>query len=150
MRYSILVVDDESLIARNIAKSIEQVNSSFQVVAMCANGVEAIDYIKNNDVNVVFTDIRMPEMDGLELAEYISGHYPYIECIIVSGYNDFEYAKSAISYNVKNYLLKPVNKEELRKCLSDIERHLRASFTNLENIVFQEKKKKRRKKSYLW
>lgn len=140
MKYSVLVVDDESLIAENIAKSIERMNSSFQIAAVCTNGMEAIDFIKNNDINVVFTDIRMPEMDGLELAEYISEHNPYIECIIVSGYSDFEYAKAAINYNVKNYLLKPVNKEELSKCLSDIERHLNAAFTNLENIDLQDKK----------
>lgn len=140
MKYSVLVVDDESLIAKNIARSIEQLNPSFQIAAICTNGAEAIEYIKAHEVNVVFTDIRMPETDGLELAEFIYDHYPYIKCIIVSGYDDFEYAKSAMHYNVKNYLLKPINKEELSKCLSVLERHLHASFSDLENISFQDKK----------
>lgn len=143
MKYAVLVVDDEKLIARNIAKSIEQMNSSFQVMAICANGEEAMACIEEKEINAVFTDIRMPEMDGLELARLISEKYPYIECVIVSGYGDFEYAKSAIAYRVRNYLLKPINKEELRKCLSDIERRLNAAFPNLENIPFQDKKEKK-------
>lgn len=143
MKYAVLVVDDEKLIAKNIAKSIEQVNDSFQVVSICSDGVDAVEYIKNNDINVVFTDIRMPEMDGLALARFISEKYPYIECIIVSGYDDFEYAKSAITCQVKNYLLKPINKEELRKCLSDIERRFHASFINLDRISSEDRKGKK-------
>lgn len=143
MRYSVLVVDDEKLIAKNIAKLIERINPSFQVAAICTNGEDAIECIKSSDINVVFTDIRMPELDGLELARFIFEKYPYIECIIVSGYNDFEYAKSAIAYSVKNYLLKPINKEELEKCLSDIERRLNASFLNLESVTLQDKKGKK-------
>lgn len=85
----------------------------------------------------------MPEMDGLELARFLSEKYPYIECIIVSGYADFEYAKSAIAYHVKNYLLKPINKEELSKCLSDIERHLLASFSKIKEASLQEQKGKK-------
>ena len=134
MRYAVLVVDDERLIAGNIAKSIEKVNPSFKAVAVCTNGAEAIEYLKQYDINVIFTDIRMPEMDGLELAKYLSEYYPYIECIIVSGYDDFKYAQTAIAYNVKNYLLKPVNKDELKKCLSDTERRLNAKISQLEGV----------------
>ncbi len=141
MKYSVLVVDDEELIAKNIAKSIERINPSFQVVAICTTGMEAVEYIREHDINAVFTDIRMPEMDGLELARLISEKHPYIECIIISGYDDFEYARSALIYQVKNYLLKPVNKEELEKCLSDIERHLQASFAHFNEASFQEKEK---------
>ncbi len=143
MKYTVLVADDEKIIAKNIARLIEQMNPAFQVTAICTNGEDAIECIKNGNINVVFTDIRMPEPDGLELARFIFEKYPYIECIIVSGYNDFEYAKSAINYRVKDYLLKPINKEELSKCLSDIERRLNASFFNLENVSLQDKKEKK-------
>lgn len=68
MEYSVLVVDDETLIAKNIAKSIERINPSFHVASICTNGEEAAEYIKGHNVDVVFTDIRMPEMDGLGLA----------------------------------------------------------------------------------
>lgn len=142
MEYSVLVVDDETLIAKNIAKSIERINPSFHVVSICTNGEEAVEYIKEHNIDVVFTDIRMPEMDGLGLAAFLSENYPYIECVIISGYDDFEYARSALIYHVKNYLLKPVNKEELKTCLLAIERHIQASFSNFQETSFQEKEKK--------
>ncbi len=133
MKYSVLVVDDERLIAKNIAKSIEQIFPDFHVEKICYDGGEAMEYIKSNHVHVVFTDIRMPEVDGLELAKFISENYPYIECVIISGYNDFEYAKSALSYQVKEYLLKPVNKNELSQCLHNIEKHFLASMSDLKS-----------------
>lgn len=139
MKYRVLVADDEKLIAKNIAKSIEQINPCFEIAAICTDGKEALEYIAENPVHVVFTDIRMPEMDGLELAKHLFLDHPYIQCVIISGYNDFDYARSAISYQVKNYLLKPINKEELRKCLSEIETHLHTALTDLETVATQEK-----------
>ena len=139
MKYRVLVADDEKLIAKNIAKSIEQLNPSFEISAICTDGKGALAYIAEHPVHVVFTDIRMPEMDGLELAKHIFFDYPYIQCVIISGYNDFDYARSAISYQVKNYLLKPINKEELRQSLSEIEAHLHTIFDDLETVSVQEK-----------
>lgn len=139
MKYRVLVADDEMIIAKNIAKSIEQLNPCFEVVSICTDGLEAWRYLIENPVHVVFTDICMPEMDGLDLAKNIFLDYPYVQCVIISGYNDFEYARSAISYQVKNYLLKPINKEELRKCLSDIEARLHTTLADLETIPTQEK-----------
>ena len=139
MKYRVLVADDEKLIAKNIAKSIEQLNPCFEVVSICTDGKEALDYLSEHPIHVVFTDIRMPEMDGLELAKQIFSNHPYIQCVIISGYNDFDYARSAISYQVKNYLLKPIDKEELRKCLTDIETHLHTAFADLETVSSQEK-----------
>ena len=71
MKYRVLVADDEKLIAKNIAKSIEQINPCFEIAAICTDGKEALEYIAENPVHVVFTDIRMPEMDGLELAKHL-------------------------------------------------------------------------------
>ena len=139
MKYRVLVADDEKLIAKNIAKSIEQINPCFEVVSICTDGREALQYLIQNPVHVVFTDIRMPEMDGLDLAKQIFLDYPYIQCVIISGYNDFDYARTAISYQVKNYLLKPINKEELRKCLSELEKHLHTALADLDTVTTQEK-----------
>ncbi len=77
----------------------------------------------------------MPEMDGLELVKNISANYPFITCVIVSGYNDFEYAKTAMECDVKNYILKPVNRDELSKCLAKIETAILSKYPGLEKTV---------------
>ena len=135
MKYTVLVVDDETLIARNIKRSIERENPHFEVVEICSTGLEALEFIKNNPPQVVFTDIRMPEMDGLELARNISANYPFITCVIVSGFNDFEYAKTAMECNVQHYILKPINKDELNNCLSKIETAILSKYPDLKNAM---------------
>jgi two-component system response regulator YesN len=127
MKYSVLVVEDESLIANNIAKKIQQLNPSFEVVGIASNGLEGLKFTEDYLPNVIFTDIRMPEMDGLQLAKQVHEKYPFILFVIISGYNDFEYAKEAMRYEVSNYLLKPVNYDELAKTLSALETKLLSS-----------------------
>lgn len=124
MKFSVLVIEDESLIAKNIAKKIEELNPSFLVAAIASNGLEGLKLAEEYLPNVIFTDIRMPVMDGLELVKQIHERYPFILSVIISGYSDFEYAKEALRYEVSNYLLKPVNYEELRKTLSVLETKL--------------------------
>lgn len=140
MKYQVIVVDDESLIARNIAKNIERANPAFEVIKTFSYASEALNYIRSAPPHLVFTDIRMPEMDGIALTKYLSEEFPFIECVIVSGYNDFDYAKSAMKNQVKDYLLKPIDKEELRVCLAAIETRLKASHNTLVNLNVQDKK----------
>lgn len=139
MKYQVIVVDDESLIARNIAKNIERVNPAFEVTKTFSYGTEALEYIRSAPPHLVFTDIRMPEMDGIALAKQLYEEFPFIECVIVSGYSDFNYAKSALKYRVKDYLLKPIDREELRICLSAIETRLNANHNDLVNLNEQDK-----------
>ena len=139
MKYQVIVVDDESLIARNIAKNIERINPAFEVIKTFSYGTEALEYIRTAPPHLVFTDIRMPEMDGIALTKHLSEEFPFIECVIVSGYSDFNYAKSALKYHVKDYLLKPIDKEELRICLSSIETRLKANHNALVNMNEQGK-----------
>ena len=143
-KFSVLVVEDEKLIARNISSSIQRVNSSFEVVAVASNGEEALSITEDLLPNVVFTDIRMPVLDGLELARRLHQKYDFILCVILSGHNDFSYAQEAIQYQVTDYLLKPVNDEELKSVLQKIEKYLLASQEELEtnkNTSFQKPEK---------
>ena len=120
-KYRVIVVEDENLIAKNIAKHIESENSGFKVTGIYSNGEDALEAIKNQPPSVVFTDISMPVMNGLELAAKIHETMKYVKCVIITGYAEFEYVKEALHYGVEDYLLKPVDPEELRKLLKKIE-----------------------------
>lgn len=115
-----IVVEDEVLLMRNIEKKIKQADDAFEVIGCAYDGAEALKLIEKNVPDVVFTDIRMPIMDGLRLTEILKERYPQIYVVIVSGYDDFEYARKAIIYGVSNYLLKPVRAEELKETLEKL------------------------------
>jgi YesN/AraC family two-component response regulator len=119
--FSVVVVEDEKLIAKNIAKNIELANKNFKVISIQNNGEDALNYIKDHTPNVIFTDIQMPVMDGIELIKQISEYNNYIKCVLLSGHDDFSYAKSAIDYGAFGYLLKPVNLDELTTLLKKLE-----------------------------
>ena len=132
-KYRVLVVEDENIIAKNIAKHIEAENQNFSVVGIYQNGEDAFNAVKEELPDVVFTDISMPVMTGLELASKIHEYYSHIKCVILTGYADFEYAKEALHYDVEDYLLKPLNKEELSKVLKRLELSLPAITGDVKN-----------------
>lgn len=120
----ILVVDDEPLMRTWLSKSIPKHSTCFDVPNTAQDGIEAIDYLKQAAYDVVITDIKMPGMDGLSLAKFIQENYPDTVVIIISGFNDFAYARKAIQYGVKDYLLKPLVDDDLIKLLNDISKRL--------------------------
>lgn len=120
-RYPVIIVEDENLIAKNIAKHIEAENPNFKVVGIYSNGEDALNAIREQPPAVVFTDISMPVMTGLELAAEIYRTMSHIKCVIITGYADFEFARQAMHYDVKDYLLKPLDKEELHQVLKNLE-----------------------------
>jgi two-component system response regulator YesN len=111
--FKIMIVDDEIIIRRGIITSIDWAKYDIEIVEEAKNGQDALDKLANNPVDVVLTDIRMPVMSGIELATRIKQHYPDIEIVVFSGYEDFQYAKQAMRIGVQHYLLKPVIAEEL-------------------------------------
>lgn len=115
--YSLIIVDDETITQMAISGFIQRSQLGFSVDGTFSNGMDAMNYIQSHSVNVVITDIRMPKMDGLELAQYIYENHPGITVIIISGYGEFEYARKAICYGVASYLLKPLDFEELSSTL---------------------------------
>ena len=119
--FPVIIVEDENLIAKNIAKHIEAENSKFKVVGIYSNGEDALNAIKEQPPAVVFTDISMPVMSGLELAAEINRTMSHIKCVIITGYADFEFAKQAMHYEVNDYLLKPLDTEELHLVLKNLE-----------------------------
>jgi len=119
-RYSVVVVEDEPLILRSIKRSIEEAHSGFRIVGEATNGEDALSILEHTIADVVFTDIRMPVMDGLAFIERLLLRGNPTKIVILSGYKEFEYAKKAVRFGVEEYLLKPVSSEELSALLSRI------------------------------
>ena len=94
--YRILIVDDEALVRRGIKKSINWNELDIEMVAEAENGVEALEQVLENVPDIILLDICMPKMDGLEFASIIKQKYPQIRIVIITGFDDFEYARSAL------------------------------------------------------
>lgn len=131
--YQLFVVEDELLIRQNIRSMIENLSGPYVCCGEAADGEIALSMMQDIMPDILITDIRMPFLDGFELIRHARETMPWLKVIIISGYDDFDYAKRAISLNVDGYLLKPVKaaelKAELDKAAADIEkRRTEASF----------------------
>ncbi|MFT8352232.1 response regulator transcription factor [Clostridium saccharoperbutylacetonicum] len=118
--YKIIVVEDEPIIRQNIIKKINSLSIPFELVGEAGNGETAISLVEQLYPSLVITDIKMPQCDGLELIKYLHKNHPHIKSIILSGYNDFKYAQTALKYGVKDFLLKPIKLVELSTALQNI------------------------------
>lgn len=118
--YKVLIVDDEKNIRERLVTLFPWHEAGFQVVGSACDGREALERIEQHNPHVVLTDIRMPEMNGLELAQTVQETYPNMKVLILSAYDDFKYAQDAIRFGVKGYLLKPVMKEEIMGVMHDL------------------------------
>ncbi len=119
-----IVVEDELKIGTYIKHKIEYLDSSISIAGVAENGREALKLIEQFEPQVVFTDISMPVMDGLELSRIIRNTYPGLIVVIISGYSDFTYAQKAMQYGVFNYILKPLEDEKLSDVLLEIKKSL--------------------------
>jgi len=118
--YSVLITEDESLIRNGLKVLIPWEKYGFVVAALAENGDKALEMMKTQHFNVVITDVRMPRMDGLELIRTMHERKISSEVIIISGYRNFEYARTAIEFGVRNYLLKPISTAALINTLASI------------------------------
>lgn len=130
--YKVAVADDESMIRRGICNFIDWKRMGYQIVADFEDGKELLEYVRHHEVDVVMTDIRMAEVGGLEVAKEISENEWNIKVVIISGYKEFEYARQALTYNVANYILKPIQIDEIEKTFSQIYNQLQQE-ENVEN-----------------
>ncbi len=113
----VIIVDDEIWVAEVIKNIVDWSDYGFEIVGICTDSQEAIELIKKVHPSIVFTDIRMPGKTGLELLYEIPQESPQTLCAVISGFSDFEYAKTALTYGAIGYLLKPISKEELVEVL---------------------------------
>ena len=121
MNLKVMLVDDEQIITTGLQKLIDWEAEGYEIVKTARNGVEAIKYLEKEKVDLIITDIRMPEMDGLEMIKNIkekSLSEAYI--ILLSGYSDFGFAKQAIKYGCSDYILKPIQEKVLVDSLRSV------------------------------
>ena len=133
--YKILIVDDESEVRECIIKKIDWKSIEFEVIGEAENGVEALEIIGNENPDLAIIDIEMPYMNGIELAEIVVRDYPALKLIILSGYEEFEYAQKAIKLNVLEYVLKPISAFELIELLKKTKIKLDEEKNNKNDLI---------------
>lgn len=123
----IIVADDEYFARKAIVKMLGKIMPEAELCLEAETGQEIIDYMEEHVADVVFTDIRMPEKDGLEVAEYVQKTSAGTSVVIISGFADFSYASAAIRFGVEDYLTKPVQKDKLEETLKRLQDRRKAA-----------------------
>lgn len=122
--YKLFLVEDEIVTREGIRDSVDWESAGFQFVGDAPDGEAALPLIIEQHPDIVITDIKMPFMDGLELTRILKEQLPEIRVIILSGHDEFEFAKKAIPLEVSEYLLKPITREELLAALQSVARQI--------------------------
>lgn len=123
--YKLIIVEDENIVRSGLEHGTDWASLGFEVAGTAVNGIEALKLVEQCKPDVVLTDIRMPDMDGIELMRILRHQYTDIEIVILSGYSDFEYARSAVKYNAYEYLTKPIDDNEFTKTFLSIRQKIR-------------------------
>ncbi|MCU6747134.1 MULTISPECIES: response regulator transcription factor [Lachnospiraceae] len=109
----IVFVDDDAIIRRGIEAKIDWKANGWELIYTARDAMEALDFIKDNQPDIILTDIKMPGMNGIEMATIAKDYYPNIKFIFISGFKDFEYAQQVLKLNAVDYLTKPVDHDQL-------------------------------------
>lgn len=132
--YRVLLVDDEEDIREGISRKMDWLGLGFSLVGEAANGQDALELAESLRPDVILTDIKMPFMDGLELCRILTDRLPAARFVVFSGFDAFEYAKQAIQMNVVEYILKPINADELSAVLRRLKDQLDREWAERRNV----------------
>lgn len=137
--YSIMIVEDEHLVRQGIASLVDYEQFGMQVIAQAENGREAWQKFQENPADILLTDINMPQMNGLELAKLVRDQAPKCHIVFLTGYDDFDYARTAIKLGVDDYLLKPFSKDDVEEMLAKLQTKLdkERKKAQIQNLVDQ-------------
>ncbi len=131
----VFLADDEIVVREGIRESFPWDDTPYTLVGEAPDGEMALPIIRDTNPDIVITDIKMPFMDGIELCRVLKAQMPWIGIIVLSGYDEFEYARQCIQLGVREYLLKPINAEELRAVLDKVSAQLDTERKMLEHAV---------------
>lgn len=135
--YKVVVVDDEIMAVKAICRILEKDCPEFEVVGTAGNGKEALELIGEIVPDLVLTDVEMPLMSGLELVHHISVKMPELCFVIISGYQDFEYARDAFRSGVLDYLTKPIVPSQMLRTMKNVEEKLKRIYYDRKIGVFR-------------
>jgi two-component system, response regulator YesN len=143
--YTFLMVDDEEIIRRGFSERVAWADYGFTFLEPCRNGTDAIAAVTALQPDVVLTDINMPGVNGLEVCAFVAENYPATTLVILSGYDEFEYAQKALSFKVFDYILKPVNVKKMGDLLTRLKDHLdtESSFRNSVELLSRQAEQSR-------
>jgi len=122
--YKVMIIDDEEALRKLLKCTIKWEEKGLQVVGEAASGSEAINIIDDLRPDIVFVDIRMPFMDGIEFSRVAIERYKHLKILILTAFDDFQYAKECIGIGVTEYLLKPIVREDIHLALDKVIRKL--------------------------
>lgn len=122
--YRVLLVDDEPFVVEGMKTAIDWSGFNFEICCSTTDPLLALNYLEHNSVDLLITDISMPQMNGLELIQRVRKINSLISILVLSAYDNFEYVRTAMSHGAENYLLKPLNPDELGESISNIVSHI--------------------------
>ncbi|MCR4961540.1 MAG: response regulator [Lachnospiraceae bacterium] len=131
----VFLADDEIVVREGIRESFPWDETPYTLVGEAPDGEMALPMIRDTNPDIVITDIKMPFMDGIELCRILRAQMPWIGIIVLSGYDEFEYARQCIQLGVREYLLKPINATDLREVLDKVSTQLNAERVTLEHAA---------------
>lgn len=134
MNYRLLLVDDEKPIREKLLNNTDWMNEGYQVYS-ASNGNEALKIIQENKIDILVTDIQMPQLSGMNLIEKVKEDSPFLKIIVISGFAEFEYAQKSIRFGVNDYLLKPFRSEKLLKVVNKAKSELIKDKNNKEHLT---------------
>ncbi|NRY49351.1 response regulator [Clostridium beijerinckii] len=136
----VMIIDDEHLIRDLIKNCIDWNEIGMEIVAEASNAVEGLNLINKEKPDIILTDINMPVTDGLDMSKSILERYPDIKVIVITGYNEFEYAKRSIKIGVNDFILKPIDEDELRNSVLKLKDEIQDEYLKKKNIRILKKR----------
>ncbi len=133
--YRAIIVDDEPEIRNGIIDLVDFEKYGFKIVGSAENGIDGLELAEELKPDLVITDVRMPFMDGLEMAKQIREILPLVSIIVISGFDEFEYAHKAMQINITEYVLKPVTAEELCKVLEKVKNRMDENLKQKRDLI---------------
>ena len=132
---TLLIVEDEKMIRQGIATMAKRCSVPIETILECRNGAEALEILKERQIDVMFTDIRMPKMDGIELVKRTAKLAVRPQIVVVSGFDDFNYAVEMMKNGVRDYLLKPIKRDKVEEILAKLDEEVRQAHVNEETDI---------------